>query len=208
MSPGDLNPQATKALVLKAATEEFAEYGLAGARIDRIAERAGANKRLLYVYFGDKNQLFDAVVQEQTEAVLRSVPLDDGDLCAFATARFDYILANPDSRRIAAWRTFEQPEPSASERRAFQTRIEAVEEAQLAGRVRTDISATDLFAFVLRMTESWLSAPPALQAAGGEDPLSPERLQQHRTALQSAIRSLVDPASAVTDFNGEQSTSA
>lgn len=200
--PRPRNSEATKALLLKAATEEFAEYGLAGARIDRIAQRAGANKRLLYVYFGDKNQLFDAVVQEQTEAVLESAPLDDGDLCAFATARFDYILANPDSRRIAAWRSFEQPEPSASERRAFQTRIEAVEKAQLAGRVRTDISAMDLFAFVLRMTESWLSAPPALQAAGGEDPLSPERLRQHRKALQSAVRSLVAPASSDTDLNG------
>ncbi|MFI5708304.1 TetR/AcrR family transcriptional regulator [Kribbella sp. NPDC051620] len=184
---------ATKALLLKAATEEFAEYGLAGARIDRIAERAGANKRLLYVYFGDKNQLFDAVVQEQTDAVLQSAPMDDGDLCAFAIARFDYILANPDSRRIAAWRTFEQTEPSDTERGAFRARIEAVEKAQRAGRIRTDIPAADLFAFVLRLTESWLSGPPALLAAGSKDPLSPKRLQQHRTALQAAVRSLVEP---------------
>lgn len=183
---------ATKALLLKAATEEFADHGLAGARIDRIAERADANKRLLYVYFGDKNQLFDAVVEEQTKAVLAAAPMDDGDLCAFAVARFDFVVANPDSRRIAAWRSFEQTEPSDSERQAFQQRIEAVEKAQRAGRLRTDISAADLFAFVLRVTESWLSAPPALQAAAGEDPLAPERLRQHRTALEAAVRSLVE----------------
>ena len=192
--PRPRNAAATKALLLKAATDEFAEYGLAGARIDRIAERAGANKRLLYVYFGDKNQLFDAVVQEQTEAVLESAPMDDGDLCAFATARFDYVLANPEARRIAAWRSFEQTEPSESERRAFKTRIEAVEKAQRAGRLRTDIPAADLFAFVLRMTESWLSAPVALQAAAGEEALTPDRLEQHRAALQTAVRSLVEPA--------------
>ena len=80
---------------------------------------------------------------------------------------------------------------SDAERAAFRARIEAVEKAQRAGRIRTDIPAADLFAFVLRMTESWLSAPPALQAAGGGDPLSPERVQQHRAALQAAVRSLV-----------------
>ncbi|MEA2532746.1 MAG: hypothetical protein QOJ93_557, partial [Actinomycetota bacterium] len=49
--------EATKELLLAAASEEFAEHGLAGARIDRIAERAGANKRLLYRYFGDKEDV-------------------------------------------------------------------------------------------------------------------------------------------------------
>lgn len=190
--PRPRNAAATKALLLNAATEEFAEYGLAGARIDRIAERAGVNKRLLYVYFGDKNQLFDAVVQEQTDAVLKAAPMDDGDLCAFATARFDFVLANPEARRIAAWRVFEQTEPTEAERRAYRTRIEAVEKAQAAGKIRTDISATDLFAFVLRITESWLSAPPALQATSGKNPLSPQRLQEHRAALRTAVRSLID----------------
>ncbi|GAA1526651.1 TetR family transcriptional regulator [Kribbella lupini] len=190
--PRPRNAAATKALLLEAATAEFAEYGFAGARIDRIAERAGANKRLLYVYFGDKNQLFDAVVQEQTEAVLEAAPMDEGDLRAFAIARFDYMLANPDARRLAAWRAFEQTKPSDAERGAFRARIEAVEKAQRAGRIRTDIPAADLFAFVLRMTESWLSAPPALLAAGGGDPLSAKRIQQHRAALEAAVRSLVE----------------
>lgn len=191
-SPRPRNAAATKALLLNAATEEFAEYGLAGGRIDRIAERAGVNKRLIYVYFGDKNQLFDAVMREQTEVVLKAVPMDDGDLCAFATARFDFVLANPASRRIAAWRSFEQIAASDAERRAFRSRIDAVEKAQAAGRIRTDISAVDLFAFVLRLTEGWLSAPPALQAASGEDPLGPERLKEHRAALRIAVRSLVE----------------
>lgn len=192
-NPRPRNAAATKALLLEAATAEFAEYGFAGARIDRIAERAGVNKRLLYVYFGDKNQLFDAVVQEQTEAVLEAAPLDDGDLCAFAIARFDFVLANPESRRIAAWRTFERTDPSEVELRAYRTRIEAVERAQAAGQVRADIPAADLFAFVLRITESWLSAPPALHATTGKDPLSPKRLRAHRAALEAAVRSLVTP---------------
>ena len=50
--------------ILDAATAEFARYGLGGARVDRIAERAGANKRMLYYYFGSKEALFLAVLEE------------------------------------------------------------------------------------------------------------------------------------------------
>jgi AcrR family transcriptional regulator len=53
---------ATKARLLGAALTEFAEHGIAGARVDRIAEQAGANKRLIYVYYGNKEQLFETVV--------------------------------------------------------------------------------------------------------------------------------------------------
>ncbi|MGL4744494.1 MAG: TetR/AcrR family transcriptional regulator [Dermatophilaceae bacterium] len=53
----------TKAQILDAAIAEFADGGLSGARVDRIAERAGVNKQLIYYYFGDKSGLFDAAVQ-------------------------------------------------------------------------------------------------------------------------------------------------
>ncbi|MFC7245082.1 TetR family transcriptional regulator [Catellatospora aurea] len=192
--PRARDAQATKALLLEAATDEFAECGLAGARIDRIAERAGANKRLLYVYFGDKNDLFDAVLAEQTRAVVAAASLDDGDLCAFAAARFDYMLANPRARRLATWRVLERSEPTALEREAFQTRVDAVASAQRAGRLRDDIAAVDLFAIVLRMTEGWLSASPGLLATAGDDPMSPARLAEHRAALLAAVRRVSEPA--------------
>ncbi|MEA3193037.1 MAG: hypothetical protein QOD26_1370, partial [Betaproteobacteria bacterium] len=48
---------------LEAATEEFARYGLGGARVDRIAKRAAANKRMLYYYFRDKDNLFLAALE-------------------------------------------------------------------------------------------------------------------------------------------------
>lgn len=181
---------ATKALLLRAATEEFAEYGLAGARIDRIADRAGANKRLIYVYFGDKDQLFDAVVDDQAQTVVKAVPLEDGDLAAFAASRFDYVLANPEARRIAIWRGFERAEPTEAEVASYRERLDLVVAAQRDGRLRDDIPAADLFAIVLRMTESWLSAPAGLRAAAGEEA---DRLSQHRTALLAAVRSVVEP---------------
>lgn len=57
------DPERTRARILAAATAEFARYGLGGARVDRIAERAGANKRMLYYYFRDKDNLFLAALE-------------------------------------------------------------------------------------------------------------------------------------------------
>ena len=50
--------EATKARIFEAATAEFAAHGIAGARVDRIAQNAKANKQLIYAYFGDKQKLF------------------------------------------------------------------------------------------------------------------------------------------------------
>src|SRR5258708_3675052 len=54
----------SQATILAAARDEFADHGLGGARMDRIAERAGLNKRLIYYYFEDKEQLFRAVLEQ------------------------------------------------------------------------------------------------------------------------------------------------
>lgn len=54
----------TRARILGAATSEFAQHGFGGARVDRIARRADANKRMLYYYFGSKDELFLAVLEE------------------------------------------------------------------------------------------------------------------------------------------------
>ncbi|HWA36496.1 MAG TPA: helix-turn-helix domain-containing protein, partial [Burkholderiales bacterium] len=52
------DPDRTRRRILDAATVEFARFGLGGARVDRIAERARANKRMRYYYFGSKEDLF------------------------------------------------------------------------------------------------------------------------------------------------------
>ena len=57
------DPERTRQKILDSATAEFARYGLGGARVDRIAARAGANKRMLYHYFGDKDGLFLAALE-------------------------------------------------------------------------------------------------------------------------------------------------
>jgi len=56
-------PAGNRGRILSAATDEFARFGLGGARVDRIAARAGANKRMLYYYYGNKEALFLAVLE-------------------------------------------------------------------------------------------------------------------------------------------------
>lgn len=60
---GRRNPERTRQRILDAATGEFSDKGLKGARVDQIATRAGINKRMLYHYFGNKEDLFLAVLE-------------------------------------------------------------------------------------------------------------------------------------------------
>ncbi len=62
--PGERDPERTRAAILAAAMEEFTTHGLNGARVDEIAKRSGVNKRMIYYYFGDKNGVYLAVLEE------------------------------------------------------------------------------------------------------------------------------------------------
>jgi AcrR family transcriptional regulator len=146
------------------------------------------------VYFGDKDGLFDSVLERQIAALGEEVPLAPDDLAAFAVARFDYVLANPQVGRLAAWRGFERAEPTEAEVRSYRLKVAAIEAAQQAGRINAAIPAIDLFAMVLRISESWLSAPPALRSIAGQDPDADARIREHRAALMAAVRSFTLPA--------------
>ncbi len=101
--PGTRDPAGTRSRILEAATAEFARFGLGGARVDRIAVRAGANKRMLYYYFGDKEGLFLAVL-EQTYAGIRAAEqalhlLDTPPVAAIARLvefTWRYYLEHPE----------------------------------------------------------------------------------------------------------------
>jgi len=66
------DPEKNRGRILAAALEEFARFGLGGARVDRIASRAGANKRMLYYYFGNKEALFLAVLESRYAHIRRA----------------------------------------------------------------------------------------------------------------------------------------
>ncbi|MGW5591138.1 TetR/AcrR family transcriptional regulator, partial [Streptomyces sp. NPDC003857] len=74
------NADETRRKILEAATDEFAQYGIAGARVDRITKAAGVNNALLYRYFGSKVDLFDTVYSRLVTEIVSAVPLDPTDL--------------------------------------------------------------------------------------------------------------------------------
>jgi AcrR family transcriptional regulator len=95
------DPEATRANILAIATEEFAEKGFSGARVDDIAARTNTSKRMIYYYFGDKEGLFVAVIEQayagirQIEANLSLDHLDpEQALRTLVGFTFDYQNAN------------------------------------------------------------------------------------------------------------------
>jgi AcrR family transcriptional regulator len=98
---------ATKAAIVAAALEEFAQLGLAGARIDEIARAARVNKALLYYYFESKEHLFLGVVEQMfaamTGALRSALSTDEGPrqkLLAFLDANFKVLAAQPAYARL------------------------------------------------------------------------------------------------------------
>ena len=97
------NADATQKRILSAARKEFAKNGLAGARVDVIAERAKANKRMIYHYFDSKENLFQRVLEDAyldirtAEQKLELDHLDPADaLKALVTFTWNYYLKNPE----------------------------------------------------------------------------------------------------------------
>lgn len=97
------NPDDTKRRILAAAKVEFAKKGLGGARVDDIAARAKANKRMMYHYFGNKDDLFSHVVEDayaefrEREAALELDVLDPvAAIMALIAFIWKYFLDNPE----------------------------------------------------------------------------------------------------------------
>ncbi|MET0274653.1 MAG: TetR/AcrR family transcriptional regulator [Phenylobacterium sp.] len=101
------DPDRTRADIIDVATREFSEKGLAGARIDEIAERTRTSKRMIYYYFDSKEGLYRAVLEDSyrrirdSEATLdlaHRPPLEA--LAQHVRFTFDHQVANPDFVRL------------------------------------------------------------------------------------------------------------
>lgn len=108
----------TKRLLLDAATAEFSEHGLAGARVDRIAAAAGVNKERIYQYFGRKDDLFAAVLAARLRASMDDVPMRGtgpeavGD---YAGRLFDHHLADGVIPRLVFWEGLERADATVAD---------------------------------------------------------------------------------------------
>lgn len=177
----------TKRRIFSAACTEFARYGLAGARVDRIAEEARANKRSIYVHFGPKEQLFDLVVSQALMEMADDVPFTAEDLPSYAGDLFDYLISRPEILRLTSWAGLERTDASPEELQAYEPKIRALSEL-------FDDAAVDVLTLLLGQITAWQYASAALRAHATGDPRSESRLKQHRALLVASARALVDVA--------------
>ncbi|MEU1970366.1 TetR/AcrR family transcriptional regulator [Microbacterium sp. NPDC019599] len=158
MPPVSRDAERTRAELLAVATEVFAEEGYSGARVDDIAERTRTTKRMIYYYFGGKEQLYLAVLENAYRGIReaeRAIDVDHTDPVAairqLAELTFDHHVTHDAFirlvaienihrgefiRRIDSLRTLAQPAKTLLD--------EILERGRAAGVFRTDVDAIDV----------------------------------------------------------------
>jgi AcrR family transcriptional regulator len=174
---------ATRSRLIGAAIAEFAEHGLAGARVDRIASAAAANKRAIYDYFTSKEGLFDAALLRVIGDLNDAVPLRE-DLPRYAAELFDYLMAHPEAVRMIAWRRLERPQAGPGLSDAFTEQVMAVRDQSDPAA----IGPADLVILVIGLANAWSLSASDLLPAAGQDPADPRRIALHRAAVIEAAR--------------------
>ncbi len=192
-APRRRDADATRARILKAAGAEFARHGFAGARGERIAQRARSSERMLYYYFGSKDGLFRAVLEQayaQLRDAERSVQLDPEDpwkaLEQFCRFVWRYYLEHPEFisllntenlyrarhlRRSA--RLGELVSPIA------QMLSRMLADGAAKGVFRDDIDETELYVAIASLGYFSLSNRHTLSAVLGRDVAGREALERY-----------------------------
>jgi AcrR family transcriptional regulator len=189
--------EATRMRIFAAATREFAEHGLAGARIDAIAERAGANKQLIYAYFGSKEKLFAAVLASQLARIDEDVDLSPDRLPEYAGEVFDFHAQHPELARLLISEALSYrrgPVPDQETRNAHRTRkVKLVREGQERGAIDQSIDPGHLLLFIVALAIWPTAAPQVARQFTGEDPDDPKVRARYRASLVEAVRRIVTP---------------
>jgi AcrR family transcriptional regulator len=189
--PATAKGAATSRRILDAAATEFAERGVAGARIDRITTAARTNKAQVYGYFGSKEGLFDAVIADRADQLMSTVTFDADDLPGWAVAMYDENLRNPQLVRLLTWLRLERrPKGDLGQTADHAPKLAEIARAQAAGRVLQG-DPVDLFTLVLSMAFAW-SAASVGYAASADDPA--EDHDRRRALLAQCVRGATSPS--------------
>jgi TetR/AcrR family transcriptional regulator len=179
--------------ILVAARTEFAQYGLAGARIDRIAKSAHASKERLYAHFGDKEALFrEVVAADVAEFFGAATPRSDA-VPEWVGNLYDLMCARPEHLRMMTWAHLEGfilEEPRIEGDPIPVQAIAAVEAAQTAGHVDRAWQPVDLLVVLFGIGLAWAHWPDP--HAVTDDPA----VIAHRRAVvvEAAARIIATPA--------------
>lgn len=212
--------EATRARILRAAVQEFARYGLAGARGERIAQRARSSERMLYYYFGTKEGLYREALESvyvSLRQAERSLDLDglapDAALAAFCRFVWRYYLEHPEfiglvnaenlqrARQLhRSARLAELVSPVVDLLRAL------LERGERSGVFRAGIDAAELYVAIAGLGYFYLSNSFTLSAVLGRGLREPARLEAHWRTSEEIILRFVRPSGPGLDEppNGAQ----
>jgi AcrR family transcriptional regulator len=194
-APRSRDPGRTKSEILKAAREEFCERGFSGARVDAIAARAKANKRLLYHYYGNKEALYLAVLLDAYREIRRGErelklsqydPVEAVDRIIRFT--FRHFLANPWFPRLLSVENLQNAKFVKRITNLDEIRSpivgelhEIVRRGHELGIFRTDVDPMQLYISIISLCYFYVSNMQTLSVVFGKD-LSQFALIQEREA--------------------------
>ncbi|MGH7401969.1 MAG: TetR/AcrR family transcriptional regulator [Candidatus Rokuibacteriota bacterium] len=182
------DPQRTRDRILAAALAEFSAEGFAGARVARIARRARVNKRMLYHYFGNKEDLFREIFDRKLReraGWITEAPADLG-----ASLRYWFAMACEDSDwiRLSQWEALglgEEPVIREDERRASLSRaLGDLRARQRRGLLPEDLDPGHLLLAILGLLTYPLAFPQVTRMVTGRGPSDPGFRKQHAEFLQ------------------------
>ena len=186
----------TQTRILEAARSEFAAYGLAGARVDRIARTASASKERLYAYYSDKKHLFLDVLELNLREFSSDAVLTDNDVPAFAGALFDHAVQHGDHLRMIDWARLETDGtwlPALEVMLGYRDeQVRRIRLAQAAGRVDTEWDPLQLMTLIFGIATAWVHEPGTVQEHGGAP--DPVAIMTRRANVLRAIERLIAPS--------------
>ncbi|MFC0454189.1 TetR family transcriptional regulator [Rhodococcus jostii] len=186
--------EATRDRILAAAKEEFARYGVAGARINRIAEAARASKDRLYAYFDSKEALFAAVIEQWIAETTEQTALRGDDLPGYAGRLFDDYVAHPENARLQEWADLEMHEEIADSDariRTLRPKADEIRRGQQEGFIDPSWNAGELLLVITDIARSL-----ATTGSGGRKWDGGRSVEQRRQTAVEAVRRLIGMPSA------------
>jgi AcrR family transcriptional regulator len=199
--PRSRDAERSRVAILAAARDEFAEYGLGGARVERIAERAGVNKRLLYYYFDNKDTLFRAVLEEayghiraaEQQLHLHDLPPQDA-VRTLTEFTWNYYLAHPEFLTLLNSENLHRARHLQASTRApalnsplIQTLGAVLERGRKKGVFRAGIDPLQLYISIAGLAYFYLSNNHTLSAIFNRDLMSAEARDERLAHVRDVI---------------------
>jgi AcrR family transcriptional regulator len=186
----------TKDRLLKAAFEEFSRRGFAGARVDEIATKAGANKALIYQYYGDKEALFKQVLEAKMGEMGKIATDDPERFPEVIGDFFDFHAANPWVTRLTCWEALDfggKSVPNEAERKKhLASHVADLEEFQRVGVIDPKLDARQTLVSLIGLVHVWFALPQVARMISGGNPYTPEALRKRRAHLVQIAKKMLE----------------